>query len=167
MENSEALINEITLSCLINKNQLLKLRKNKLKSEIVNSRQKFIELHYDKLKNLFVDLLDGNPPENFQASTIEAFEHFIDKCIFYVNVKLSEEEQEQQEKEERMKREEEEEKSKELLIKIVKNPREMYNSEEDEDCHEMLFVDNPQINEFLEEYDNVDEDIDNEEKYYA
>lgn len=91
--SSESYINQLTLNCLVNKNQLFKLNKYR---NIVNLNVGSNLINNDddklKLKNLFLQLLDNNPPENLPSSVTCAYENFINKSLFYLNVNKNNEE---------------------------------------------------------------------------
>ena len=79
---SEEIVNQITLSYLISKNQLQKLNK-KLNENTENNRKTDIEIHKDKIKTLFTKLLEESEPEGLIQEVKNGFDFFIDKCIYY------------------------------------------------------------------------------------
>jgi hypothetical protein len=79
---SEDLVNELTLNYLISKTQLLKLNK-RIKEKNDNNRRTDKELYEDRINKLFGDLLVNNPPNDLLFDVKSAFDHFIDKCIYY------------------------------------------------------------------------------------
>ena len=79
---SEEIVNQITLSYLISKNQLQKLNK-KLNENTENNRKTDIEIHKDKIKALFTKLLEENDSEGLIQEVKNGFDFFIDKCIYY------------------------------------------------------------------------------------
>lgn len=85
---TQELINQITLNCLLSKDQLHKLNKHKIqqKQKLIDARRSEIEKHSNELETLFKQLIEGNIPEHLPTSIIDAHENFVDKCIFYFNV---------------------------------------------------------------------------------
>jgi hypothetical protein len=79
---SEEIVNQITLSYLISKNQLQKLNK-KLNENTENNRKTDIVIHKDKIKTLFTELLEESEPEGLIQEVKNGFDFFIDKCIYY------------------------------------------------------------------------------------
>lgn len=79
---SEDLVNQITLSCLISKNQLQKLNK-KLNENTENNRKSNKEVYEDRIKTLFNELLKDRQPDNLLQEVKTGFDFFVDKCIYY------------------------------------------------------------------------------------
>jgi hypothetical protein len=79
---SEDLVNQLTLNCLISKSQLHKLNKKSIDT-INKNKLKEINENSDRIKQLFIDLLVCNPPEDLLCEVKNAFDTFIDKSIYY------------------------------------------------------------------------------------
>jgi hypothetical protein len=79
---SEDLVNQITLSCLISKNQLQKLNK-KLNENTENNRKSNKDIYEDRIKTLFYDLLKDREPDDLLQEVKTGFDFFLDKCIYY------------------------------------------------------------------------------------
>jgi hypothetical protein len=79
---SEDLVNQITLSCLISKNQLQKLNK-KLNENTENNRKSDKYIYKDRIQILFNDLLKDREPDDLLQEVKTGFDFFIDKCIYY------------------------------------------------------------------------------------
>jgi hypothetical protein len=75
-------INQLTLNCLISKQQLQKLNK-KTKDTLGEQKQKEIEEYGDRIKQLFHDLLVHQSPDDLLFEVKIAFDTFIDKSIYY------------------------------------------------------------------------------------
>ena len=75
-------INQLTLNCLISKQQLQKLNK-KSKDTLGDQKQKNIEEYSDRIKQLFHDLLVNQCPDDLLFEVKIAFDTFIDKSIYY------------------------------------------------------------------------------------
>lgn len=70
---SEDLVNQITLSCLISKNQLQKLNK-KLNENTENNRKSNKEVYEDRIKTLFNELLKDRQPDNLLQEVKTGFD---------------------------------------------------------------------------------------------
>ena len=79
---SEDLVNQITLNFLISKSQLEKLNK-KMKHDSDNKKKTNIEVYGSRIKDLFNNLLDNEPPNDLLQEVKTGFEFFLDKCIYY------------------------------------------------------------------------------------
>jgi hypothetical protein len=79
---SEDLVNQITLNFLISKSQLEKLNK-KMKQDSNNKKKTNIEVYGSRIKDLFNNLLDNEPPNDLLQEVKTGFEFFLDKCIYY------------------------------------------------------------------------------------
>lgn len=79
---AEDLVNQITLNCLISKNQLQKLNK-KLNENTENNRKSNKDIYEDRIKTLFYDLLKDRKPDNLLEDVKTGFDFFLDKCIYY------------------------------------------------------------------------------------
>ena len=79
---SEDLVNQITLSCLISKNQLQKLNK-KLNENTENNRKSDKYIYKERIQILFNDLLKDREPDDLLQEVKTGFDFFIDKCIYY------------------------------------------------------------------------------------
>ena len=75
-------INQLTLNCLISKQQLQKLNK-RTKESIGEQKQKEIQEYSDRIKDLFQDLLVCQSPEDLLFEVKMAFDTFVDKSIYY------------------------------------------------------------------------------------
>ena len=117
---SKNLINQITLNCLMNTSQMMKLKNIKEKENIASNRIEKMGKYNNELLELFKTLLDGKG----SISLNESFNDFIDKAIHHLDMlhdlkEQEEEEQEEQEEEEEEQQEEEEEQSKNLNNDII------------------------------------------------
>lgn len=83
--NSEDIVNQITLNCLISKSQLMKINNNKIKKNLEIERKKNIEQNYDELLKLFENLVNDKYPENLFDDVKNSYIHFIDKSLIYLN----------------------------------------------------------------------------------
>jgi hypothetical protein len=79
---AEDLVNQITLNCLISKNQLQKLNK-KLNENTENNRKSNKDIYEDRIKTLFYDLLKDRKPDDLLEDVKTGFDFFLDKCIYY------------------------------------------------------------------------------------
>ena len=79
---SEDFVNQLTLNCLINKNQLKKLHK---KSKEDNDKTKQVKVLFwkDRLIHLFTQLIKNDPPDDLLFEVTTIFESFVDKSIYY------------------------------------------------------------------------------------
>ena len=73
-------INNVTLNCLISSQQLIKLKQ---KEQIDKCRGISKDMHKEQLLQLFVSLLDDEPPENILSDVTDSFDYFIQKSIYY------------------------------------------------------------------------------------
>lgn len=80
---SDDLVNQLTLNYLISKSQLLKLNK-KTKENTEQQKIILIQEYSEKIKLLFNNLLDFNPPESLLYEVKYAFENFVEKAIYYL-----------------------------------------------------------------------------------
>jgi len=83
--NSEDIVNQITLNCLISKSQLMKINNNKIKKNLEIERKKNIDQNYDELLKLFENLVNDKYPENLFDDVKNSYIHFIDKSLIYLN----------------------------------------------------------------------------------
>jgi hypothetical protein len=81
-------VNQITLNCLISKAQLAKINDKKIKKHAVVERLKQINENKNNLIELYENLLNGIEPDDLCDDVKKSYEHFVDKCIFYFNVKV-------------------------------------------------------------------------------
>ena len=79
---SDDLVNKMTLDCLISKDQLQKLNK-KLKEDTNKKKSSLLIQWKDRIKQLFNDLLENNPPDDLLYEVTDAFENLIDKSVYY------------------------------------------------------------------------------------
>jgi hypothetical protein len=79
---SDDFVNQLTLNCLISKNQLLKLNK-KTKETTEQVKIKQMKEYEERLKILFNDLLVHQTPNDLLLDVRTAFEHFVEKSIYY------------------------------------------------------------------------------------
>jgi hypothetical protein len=77
------IVNQLTLNFLISKNQLQKLNK-KIKDDVDETRKSDKEFYEDRIKKLFSDLLVNQPPDDLLHDVKIGFDHFLDKCIYYL-----------------------------------------------------------------------------------
>ena len=75
-------VNQLTLNCLISKQQLQKLNK-KTKENIGEQKLKEIQEYSDRIKDLFQDLLVCQSPADLLFEVKVAFDTFLDKSIYY------------------------------------------------------------------------------------
>ena len=80
-------VNQITLNCLISKSQLAKINDKKIKKHAAVVRLKQINENKNNLIELYEKLLNGIEPDDLCDDVKKSYEHFVDKCIFYFNVK--------------------------------------------------------------------------------
>lgn len=81
MMDSDDVVNQLTLNFLISKNQLQKLNRNRQKSN-----SELTKIDKDRVKALFMDLLENEAPDDLLNDVRSAFDVFINKCVFYFNV---------------------------------------------------------------------------------
>jgi hypothetical protein len=79
---SDDYINQLTLNCLINRNQLEKLNK-KICNDKNELYKKNIELYKHRILTLFTLLLESNSPDDLLTDVHKSFELFITKSIYY------------------------------------------------------------------------------------
>ena len=77
---STSLVNQLTLNFLISKNQLQKL--NRKNNKIITD----INVNRDRIKQLFNNLLDGNPPDDLLYDVRQSFDIFIHKVNYYLDL---------------------------------------------------------------------------------
>jgi hypothetical protein len=75
-------LNQLTLNCLISKNQLHKLNK-KLQEDTEKTRMNEIKQWEDRIKKLFGDLLVNDYPSDILLDVKNSFDAFVDKSIYY------------------------------------------------------------------------------------
>lgn len=79
--DSDEVVNQLTLNFLISKNQLQKLNRNRQKSN-----NELTKIEKDRVKALFMDLLENESPDDLLNDVRNAFDVFINKSIYYFNV---------------------------------------------------------------------------------
>lgn len=94
---SENLVNQLTLSYMISKQQLAKLNK-KIKEDNDNSRASDRDIYRERIVKLFNGLLN-NEEQNLTEEVKYAFTFFIDKSIYFFKQRDKSEELEKQRKE--------------------------------------------------------------------
>ena len=82
---SDDLVNQLTLNCLISKEQLQKLNK-KNKNSIDELKCKEIKKYCPRIEKLFADLLVCSPPDDLLLEVKTAFDYFVEKSIYYFKV---------------------------------------------------------------------------------
>jgi hypothetical protein len=83
---SDDFVNQLTLNCLISKNQLQKLNK-KIKDNTETKKKNDREIYGHRIQKLFNDLLVNESPEDLLREVNMSFEYFIDKAIYYLKAK--------------------------------------------------------------------------------
>jgi hypothetical protein len=98
---SDDFVNQLTLNFLISKNQLHKLNK-KIKDDSSQLMKTDKELYFDRIKNLFDNLLNNNYPDDLLFDVRSSFDLFLNKSIYYLKAHDNNEllEKERQEKDE-------------------------------------------------------------------
>lgn len=79
---SKNLINQITLNCLMNTSQMMKLKNIKEKEDIASNRIKKMRKYNNELSELFKKLLDGKG----SISLNDSFNEFIDKAMHHLDM---------------------------------------------------------------------------------
>jgi hypothetical protein len=79
---SEDFINQLTLNCLINKNQLEKLNK-KICNDKDEIFKKKVQLYKNEILILFTQLLENNSPSDLLSDVHKSFDLFVSKSIYY------------------------------------------------------------------------------------
>lgn len=79
---SKNLINQITLNCLMNTSQMMKLKNIKEKEDIASNRIKKMRKYNNELLELFKKLLNGKG----SISLNDSFNEFIDKAIHHLDM---------------------------------------------------------------------------------
>lgn len=85
ISNSEDIVNQITLNCLISKSQLMKINNSKIKKNLEIERNKNIKENHTELLQLFENLVNEKYPENLFDDVKNSYIHFIDKSLIYLN----------------------------------------------------------------------------------
>jgi hypothetical protein len=80
---ADDIVNQLTLNFLISKSQLQKLNK-KIKDDVDENRKTDKEIYEVRIKKLFSDLLVNEPPDDLLHDVKIGFDHFLDKCIYYL-----------------------------------------------------------------------------------
>lgn len=84
--DSNDIINQITLNCLISKTQLMKINNSKIKKNLNAERNAKIEKYKTHLIKLFNDLLEKNEESNLLDDDIKStYIQFIDKSIIHLD----------------------------------------------------------------------------------
>lgn len=83
--NSEDIVNQITLNCLISKSHLMKINNSKIKKNLEIERHKNIKKNYNELLKLFENLVNNEYPDNLFDDVKNSYIHFIDKSLLYLN----------------------------------------------------------------------------------
>jgi hypothetical protein len=84
--DSNDIINQITLNCLISKTQLMKINNSKIKKNLNTERNAKIEKYKTHLIKLFNDLLEKNEESNLLDDDIKStYIQFIDKSIIHLD----------------------------------------------------------------------------------
>jgi len=81
--DSNDIINQITLNCLISKSQLMRINNTKIKKNLNVERNKKIKKYKLQLIELFENLLNKN--ELFDDDVQHSYTQFIDKCIIHLD----------------------------------------------------------------------------------
>ena len=81
--DSNDIINQITLNCLISKSQLMRINNTKIKKNLNVERNKKIKKYKSQLIELFENLLNKN--ELFDDDVQHSYTQFIDKCIIHLD----------------------------------------------------------------------------------
>ena len=81
--DSNDIINQITLNCLISKSQLMRINNTKIKKNLNVERNKKIKKYKLQLIELFENLLNKN--ELFDDDIQHSYTQFIDKCIIHLD----------------------------------------------------------------------------------
>lgn len=80
---SDEFVNQLTLNFLINKQQLQKLnQQNKKNAEQSNLDE--LNAYKIRIKQLFSDLLDNNPPDDLLYYVKTTFDAFVEKSMYYL-----------------------------------------------------------------------------------
>jgi hypothetical protein len=79
---SEDLVNQLTLNFLISKNQLHKLNK-KIKEDASNLLQEDKKIYGERIKQLFMNLINNNYPDDLLYDVRNSFDLFLNKSIYY------------------------------------------------------------------------------------
>ena len=79
---SDDFVNQLTLNFLISKQQLQKLNK-KTKDNIQQTMIEERLFYGDRIKSLFNNLFDNNPPDDLLYYVKTTFDSFIEKSIYY------------------------------------------------------------------------------------
>ena len=80
---SDELVNQLTLNFLISKNQLHKLNK-KIKEDASQIKNTDKEIYGERIKQVFHELFNNNPPDDLLFDVKHSFDLFLDKCIYYL-----------------------------------------------------------------------------------
>lgn len=84
--NSNDIVNQITLNCLISKTQLMRINSTKNKKNLDAERNAKIKKYKNHFINIFEDLLDKNEHSKLLDDDIKySFTGFIDKIIIYLD----------------------------------------------------------------------------------
>ena len=81
---SEAYINQITLDCLVNKEQYKRHLENVVSKEVNRKDKKFYRKRIFNLTKEF--LLTKNEPENLLPDVKYAFDNFVKACVHYFKI---------------------------------------------------------------------------------
>lgn len=77
---SEALLNQITLDCLLNKTMFNKHLRNTQTSQINKEDRKF---YRKRIHHLFTNIINGKPPQDLAPDVKYAYETFVKNAIQY------------------------------------------------------------------------------------
>lgn len=75
-------LNQLTLSCLISKDQLQKLNNNNKKKKEAEKNQDILKWG-TKIEELFLRLSRNDIPDDLLCDVQTAYDHYVDKCIYY------------------------------------------------------------------------------------
>ena len=162
---SDDLVNQITLNFLISKQQLQKLNK-KTKENTEEMKLKEIKIYKERVKTLFNDLLDNNPPDDLLYYVKSTFDSFLDKSIYYFKAHDNSDCLEQERCEDihddiDYEKEEREIENGNYTEQYIKDDEENENEEDDEENEENDEENENEENENEEDEDKIDTTITN------
>ena len=80
---SEALLNQITLDCLLNKTMFNKHLRNTQTSQIHKEDRKF---YRKRIHHLFTNIINGKPPQDLAPDVKYAYDTFVKNAIQYFKI---------------------------------------------------------------------------------
>jgi len=85
---SDDLVNQITLNFLISKQQLQKLNK-KIKQKEEDKMKTDMEIYKDQVVDLFFKMINDELPDNLLEDVKHSYTYFVEKSIYYLKMKTS------------------------------------------------------------------------------